>query len=164
MAKKQSTKDKFGHLPRYVETGEEGKARQKVNAAKDQYKLLTSTELAAEYTKFRDEKDDIEEELKTLNSKITAITELIIEKFEGDEISAVRTEAGYLVSTKYDPYASVKDKEAFIAWVKKEGYENLLTIQWQTMNSITKELLENGMAAPDGVEVFLKPGLRLTRG
>jgi hypothetical protein len=164
MARKQSTLDKFGHLPRLVESNDDGKQRQKVNGHKDHYKTLSTTDLATEYTKLRDEKDDIEEEIKVLNARITAISELMIEKFEGEEISAIRTQAGYLVSSKYDPYASVKDKEAFITWVKENGYENLLTIQWQTMNSITKELLENGMAPPDGVEVFLKPGLRLSRG
>lgn len=165
MPKKQTALDKFGHLPRLVETeGTDNKQRTKVNSFKDGYKGLSTTDLATAYTRLRDEKDDIEEEIKILNAKITAIQELMIDKFEAEEISAIRTQNGYLVSSKYDPYASVKDKEAFIAWVKKEGYEGLLSVQWQTMNSMTKELIEAGMAPPDGVEVFLKPGLRLTRG
>jgi hypothetical protein len=158
---KQTNLQKFGNLPRFVE--QDNPYRKKITDQKAAYEGKSSADLAKIYTELRDEKDDLEEELKGINGKIQAIQELLIESFEADDLSAVRTTNGYLVSTKYDPYASVKDKEAFRHWVIANGYENLLTLPWQTTNAISKTLLESGEAAPDGVEVYLKPGLRLTR-
>ena len=158
---KQNNLQKFGNLPRFEEP--ESPYRKKIQDKKREYDGRSSADLARLYTEARDEKDDLEEELKGVNGRIQAIQELLIESFEADDISAVRTANGYLVSTKYEPYASVKDKETFKKWVIDNGYENLLTLPWQTTNAISKTLLESGEAAPDGVEVYLKPGLRLTR-
>jgi len=158
---KQTNLQKFGNLPRFVEV--DNPYRKKIVDQKAEYAGKSSADLAKLYTELRDDKDDLEEELKGINGKIQALQELLIESFEADDLSAVRTTNGYLVSTKYDPYASVKDKEAFRHWVIENGYENLLTLPWQTTNAISKTLLESGEAAPDGVEVYLKPGLRLTR-
>lgn len=167
MARKKSFQEKYGDLPKIpvveVEDGSGGKHRDKVNNFKDTLQSLSTTEIAQEYTKLRDTKDDIEEELKDVNSKLTAIVELLNDRFDEDGVDAIRTKTGYLISANPQPYASVKNKEAYLKWARENGYENLLTIMWQSTNSITKELLENGMAPPDGVEVFLKPGLRLTR-
>lgn len=165
MAKKETNLQKFGHLPRLVQENDvDNKNRKKILDIKEQYRSLSSTELATAYTKLRDEKDDLEEELKAQNAMIQAVTELIVDQFEKDEVTGVRTAEGYFVSTKYDPYASVKDKAAFVSWVKENGYEDMLTLPWQTTNSLTKALIEAGEAPPDGVEVFLKTGLRLLRG
>jgi hypothetical protein len=158
---KQTNLQKFGNLPRFVEV--DNPYRKKIVDQKAEYAGKSSADLAKLYTELRDDKDDLEEELKGINGKIQALQELLIESFEADDLSAVRTTNGYLVSTKYDPYASVKDKEAFRHWVIENGYENLLTLPWQTTNAISKTLLESGEAPPDGVEVYLKPGLRLTR-
>jgi len=160
---KQTNLQKFGNLPRFVE--QDNPYRKKIldEKAKYEHARKSSADLAKAYTELRDDKDDLEEELKGINGKIQALQELLIESFEADDLSAVRTTNGYLVSTKYDPYASVKDKEAFRHWVIENGYENLLTLPWQTTNAISKTLLESGEAPPDGVEVYLKPGLRLTR-
>ena len=158
---KQTNLQKFGDLPRFVE--EESPYRKKIADEKAKYADTPMSELAKTYTVLRDEKDDLEDELKVINGKIQAIQELLIGRFEDEDISAIRTSNGYLVSSKFDPYASVKDKTALRKWAVANGYEELLTLPWQTTNSIAKTLLETGEAAPDGVEVYLKPGLRLTR-
>ncbi|HET9942140.1 MAG TPA: hypothetical protein VFR05_02295 [Terriglobia bacterium] len=158
---KQTNLQKYGHLPRYVE--QESPNQKKINEHKAKYSTLSTSELAQAYTRLRDEKDDIEEELKALNQKLEAATAILIERLEEEELLSLRTHDGYLVSAKFDPYASVKDKEAFRAWVIDNGYENLLTLPWQTTNAIAKALLESGEAPPTGVEVYLKPGLRLAR-
>lgn len=158
---KQTNLQKYGHLPRYVE--QESPNQKKINELKANYSTLSTSELAQAYTRLRDEKDDIEEELKALNQKLEAASSILIERLEDEELLSLRTHDGYLISAKFDPYASVKDKEAFRAWVIENGYENLLTLPWQTTNAIAKALLESGEAPPTGVEVYLKPGLRLAR-
>jgi len=158
---KQTNLDKFGDLPRFVE--EESPYRKKIADEEAKFADTPMSELAKKYTELRDSKDDLEEELKVINGTIQAIQELLVGRFEDEDISAIRTSNGYLVSAKFDPYASVKNKEALRKWAVDNGYENLLTLPWQTTNSISKTLLESGEAPPDGVEVYLKPGLRLTR-
>lgn len=164
---KKTNLEKFGHLPRLTEDHTEeggGKQRDKINAHKDRVKDFTTSELAHEYTRLRDEKDDIEDELKALNAKLTAVTEMLTDRFESEELTSIGTANGYRVSSQVKPYASVKDKEAWLKWVHENGYDSNLSVPWQTMNSITTQLLEGGYAPPDGVEVYLKSTFRLSRG
>lgn len=155
-------------IPRYEEIpeGNDGlirltKAKEAVIASlREGGRNFNSTELAKLYILARDEKKDLQEELKTVELRLTAITVLATQKFEEEEVNAIDTAYGR-VGTKVTPYMNIKDKAAFRKWCIDNGMENELVLPWTTANALASRLLLEDGVVPDGMEPFLKTTLTL---
>jgi hypothetical protein len=122
---------------------------------------LSDEDFKNEYLKRRDELDDLAARQKVLNLEIEAMTRLTVERFENDGTSSVTYDDGVSLGHSVEPYPFVDDQAALLAWVKRNGMEAMLTLNYQTMASLVKERLEGKVnePLPDGVNVYMKDKL-----
>lgn len=135
---------------------------EKVNASKAEFRQQIGDNinlLGEEYDSIRAKKETLEEEIKELNVKIEALVQMVVERCESEGLTMVRLNSGTSLSLKDDPYSQVVDKDAFLDWIKKTNREALLSVHYQTMNSLVKEFLEEGQDPPPGIKVYIKTGL-----
>ncbi len=161
---------KYAHLvdrlPKLVPA--DAKYQDKIEAIKKEVLLehghtwLPASTLAKDYTDIRIEIDVIEDMLSKVNLRLEAITQMMINQFEVEDVSSLRI-TGATIRTQIEPYATVKDKVAFRKWCVENGLEDSLTLPWPSTNSITKQRLLEGLPEPDGIEAFQKTKVVLTR-
>ncbi len=154
----RSFKDK---LPKF-EVEPEYAAR--VEEKKKEYIGLDTAEMAREFKVIRAAKKAAEEAISGLNLELEALSQLLVNDLETQSISKLTLQTGETIFISDEPYASLDDKEALMAWVKKKKMQSLLTLNWQTMNSLAKELLSAGKPIMPGVKVWLKTSVRLRNG
>lgn len=135
----------------------------KVDKVKADIPQADAATLSKAYAALRKLRDDVEDELSAVNLQIEAYTQLLVASQDAGEEgwgaygasdNTLRLVTGDKVEIRKEPYAVVKDKEAHRAWAIAQGLDRLLSLPWQTTNSLAKELLMKGEQPPDGVEVF----------
>lgn len=126
--------------------------------------LSSSSEIANEYVLLRGEEDNLEEQLSVLRLRKAAVEQLLVDRFEHDDVSSIKLTSGHSVSVQVEPYAQVVDKDALREWAKTNGLERSLTLPWQTVNALAKERLLAGDAEPEGTKVFARTKLVLRKG
>jgi hypothetical protein len=120
---------------------------------------LTNTELKDLYVEARRAKDALDVQVSLLETQIAAYTYLFVQRMEEDDVTALPFTDGVQLGSSVEPYPNVKDREALYKWIKDSGQEELLTLNYQTLASITKQRLLEGEPIPPGVEVFMKDKL-----
>lgn len=115
-----------------------------------------ASHLASLYVDAREQKAALEEEMYQVNLLLTALEQMTVEQYEVEGTNSIRLDSGASVSVQMEPYAQVQDREVFRQWCVAQGLENLMSIPWQTTNSLTKERLLNGEPEPPGVKAFAK--------
>jgi hypothetical protein len=120
---------------------------------------LANTDLKDLYVAARKRKDNIQSELSVVQTQIDALETLFHNRMEEDDVTSLPFTDGTTLRTSIEPYASVKDKEALHGWIRATEQEELLTLSWQTLNSITKQRLLEGESVPPGVDVYIKETL-----
>lgn len=130
--------------------------QQKIDAVKQKIGRQSAGELAHMYRGVRQQKDELEEQISELNIEVEALCQLMQDEFETQGITSVKLESGGSVSIQPEPYMQVKDKDVFRNWVVAQGLENLMSLPWQTANSLAKERLVNGEPHAPGTEMFVK--------
>lgn len=133
----------------------------KVEKAKETYQALSPTELAREYKMQRELKDQFETAIKGCNTELEALSQLLVENLEGEELQKIQLASGDTVSIASDLYTTVNDKPAFHAWVKRNKLEQLLSMHYKTLNGLMKEMAVNGKPFPSCVGVYFKTSARL---
>lgn len=122
------------------------------------------------YVRVRAEKARLERELKAIEVRIEAATQmLILSQDQGEEVwgkygvrsNALRLEDGTTIRVEHQVYGQVKDKEAFRLWCIKNGYEQLLQLWPTLMSALVKERAAAGEPYPDGCEAFRKDAVKL---
>lgn len=83
----------------------------------------------------------------------------MIKAMEADGTNMFRLDSGESLSIKDEPYTSVEDKPAFMKWLHETEQDDLLSVHYQTMNSMVKERLESGRNVPPGLKVFIKQSI-----
>lgn len=153
-----------GKLPAFEE---DASYQARVNDAK-QYLLAAENleaanvnKLAALFAARKAMKDAHEETISELNVEIEALSQLLVEALEDQNIQKVELASGAVYFLQDTPYPSVKDRDALLDWVKKQKMNSLLTIHYQTLKALTSERLVAGQAPPPGVEVYLKTQARI---
>lgn len=120
---------------------------------------LPNTELKDLYVKARKAKDALDVQVSLLETQIAAYTYLFVQRMEEDDVTALPFTDGVQLGSSVEPYPNVKDRAALYGWIKETGQEDLLTLNYQTLASITKQRLLEGEPIPPGVEVFMKDKL-----
>jgi hypothetical protein len=125
---------------------------------------LSSGSVAQLYKNARLEKEDLEEQLYDTNLELTAITQMLIDRYEIDGISSLKLDSGEKVSIQYEPYAVVEDRAKVWEWCKENGYEREMQLNWATLNAVTKDRLLQGLSEPEGVRAYVKIKPIFSRG
>ena len=113
--------------------------------------------MVKEWRELRDVIDKIAAVEKFAKLQLAALARLMEKNFEQRGITSLRLIDGKGARYQPEPVGKVADNDKFIEWVKSEGMERLLGVNWQRMNSIVKERLLEGLEPPDGIEVFYRP-------
>jgi len=122
-----------------------------------------STRLATELVKRNEEADQLELNLKTLNFEMQALSQMIVDCFENEQLEQKTFSNGAVVKLTDSPFPRVVDEEAFEAWgVKKFGrkqWEAMKTkprLNHNTFKAMVGDALVNGEQLMPGVEVYIK--------
>lgn len=149
------------NLPRVVGNAMQHDAahREKVDAEKRRIveeETRYASHLAEIVGKLRQMKDDLEDDIKAVNLKLDAYTELLVDQYEAEGIHSMSLQDGGSVRLQYEPYSSVEDAIKLLEWVKENKLEHKLTLHWKTLDGIVKGALSAGEPEPPGVKVFQK--------
>jgi hypothetical protein len=145
-----------GQLVRFTQPVE---WQQKIDKQKQELQELSLKQLCEHMVATRAQKDQLNSALEDLNTELEALNQLMLEELETEGLTSIKTEQGTFY-IQDEPYASVQSKTELIAWVKETGQEELLSLNYMTLSSLTKGRLEAGENPPRGVNVFLKSTIR----
>ena len=148
-----------GQVPKHDKQPTE--RRTKMNAAKDDIKKEGHNirELGEQYARHRAKKDELETELSAQQLHIDVYEELILELMEDLDLESVTTSNATLSRTPA-PLPQIVDKDALKEWIAKEGMNDLLTVNYQTLRGLVSERLLDGAALPDGVDLLMNETIR----
>ncbi len=130
------------------------------------YAGLTFAQLMAAFVDERKTKDEIDDALKAVNLRLEALGQLLLEQFEAQDLTSVKTAAGQTLFTNVEPYVGVFDRDAFESYVvEHQELDYLWSVHSQTLGSLVKSLLEEGRddEVPPGLKIFLKSSVRLRK-
>ena len=116
------------------------------------YMLSTSDDLAKEYARLYGQVATEEAKLHPLKQQLSVVKILLADKFAEEDKKSVKFENGASVSVRFTTPFNVKDKAAFIQWLKTNDMESELTVSAARCASIAKNLFEESQQIPDGLE------------
>lgn len=126
----------------------------RVDKAKTQIQATSQVDLAHQLLEVRAEKAAAKEKLSDINVRLVALEQYLADAFEQVGVTSIKLDTGESISTQIKPWARVEDKRAFRAWCVENGYEESLTLPWQTTNSLVSDRLVDGLPEPDGITTF----------
>jgi hypothetical protein len=132
--------------------------RQKVEL----YAARSLTELTVTFDTLDERVQEAEALVKSLKQEIEAVTRAILRKMEATNLDSM-SQNGRRWTVSHEIYPQVKDKVALREWCEKNGMIDTLIVPHQTLKATVKGALESGDSMPDGVELYLKPGLRRSK-
>ena|SRR5271154_5258527 len=115
------------------------------------YTTSTSDDLAKEYSSLYVELQEAEIKLHPLKQKLAVVKTLLADKFAEEDKRTVKFEDGSSVSVRFTTPFNVKDKPAFIQWLKDNDMESELTVSAARCASIAKNMYEESYVMPDGL-------------
>lgn len=128
----------------------------------DGVETLPASTLARAYVGARSAVEDLKTELSLAQLRLTAVSQLLTSQYDEEDVTSIKI-TGATVRVQVEPYATVKDRDAFRKWCIDNDLAESLMLPWPTTNSITKERLLAGESEPTGVEAFQKNKIVLTR-
>jgi hypothetical protein len=151
---------KYSHLRGELEPVPQDPSYQsQVDKAKHQYNGLSVGKLGEAYGKHYLANKQLEAEIHQENLELEALRQMLVDAMTADGLDMVRLGDGSSLSMKDEPYSSVENRAAFHQWIKESGREHLLTVNYQSMNSLVKDLLLDGQPPPPGLKAFIKTSL-----
>jgi hypothetical protein len=120
---------------------------------------LNNSQLAELYKQVRKQMDELDARLSVLETQKAALTHVFVQRFEEDDVTSMKFADGVTLSENVEPLPNVKNREELYKWIKQEKLIDLLTINYQTLASLVKQLLLEGKPIPPGVEVYMKQKL-----
>lgn len=116
------------------------------------YKHFSSDDLAKHYAFLYGQIADEEAKLHPVKQRLAVVKTLLADKFAEEDKKSVKFENGSSVSVRFTTPFNVKDKPAFIKWLKDNDMESELTVSAARCASIAKNLFEEAKEIPDGLE------------
>jgi hypothetical protein len=144
----------------------ESSYQKKVDVEKQSFSqhFETTEQLAEQLATERRIKESYEERLKHINCRMEALSQLLVDRLETDNMERVVLSGGVSVGLYDGVYPAVDDETKFYAWVDAEGLDDLYTVHYQTLKGMCGELLAEGKEPPPGVKVYLKTQARVRDG
>lgn len=114
----------------------------------------------AEWVELTEQKRGLEAQLRTVQEKLTAIEEPLLEDFTLAGFQNAKLN-GFTVYKSKEFYCRAKegvDKATLINAFREAGMENAIGLQWQTLRALSKEWSEAGEAPPAGIKDLVDLG------
>jgi len=121
-------------------------------------------ELAEFLKELRDQKTELEARVKGLNAEIESITaELIADLIENESTGFNHKGFNYSLVVKEYPAAEPERKDELYAAMKERGFEDLFTINTNTLSATVRDLKENNDGQmPEWLEGLIKVAEKTT--
>ena len=121
-------------------------------------------ELAEFLKELRDQKTELEARVKGLNAEIESITaELIADLIENESTGFNHKGFNYSLVVKEYPAAEPERKDELYAAMKERGFEELFTINTNTLSATVRDLKENNDGQmPEWLEGLIKVAEKTT--
>jgi len=121
-------------------------------------------ELAEFLKELRDQKQEKEAEVKSLNAEIESITAELIQDLVDNESTGFNFKGyNYALVVKEYPAAEPERKDELYAVMKAQGFEDLFTINTQTLSATLKDLKDNNDGQlPEWLDGLIKIGEKAT--
>lgn len=164
---------KYSHLKgKLTSFTPEPEYQARVNHKKDEIKreLLTASypitvkTLGEVYARARHEKERLEDLVKAQNLIIEAMNQELVEMLEAQDFSNIKINTGVSLYIKDDVYCTVKEKPIFLKWIKDNGMEDLLSVNYQTMSALVRTHLQEGTPIPPGIDTYFKQSITMRGG
>jgi hypothetical protein len=152
-------KDKF---PKFIPDLKDNSS-QRIMKLRRELDGRTRQEIEREFKALRNERDSLKEALKNNYERLSAHELYLLDWSEEEETPSWKDQEGWSFREQPEPYVSVEDKEAFDRWAEANGWKAFYTINHQTLNANVKPLLEANMPLPDGLGVYMKNKIVLTK-
>jgi hypothetical protein len=132
-----------------------------IKILQDQEKKVTTSNLGALMVESRIEKARLESLVKEENLIIAALDQMLVERMESESYTSLKLSNNISLTIKDDVYCTVKDKPKFHSWIRSTGQEDLFSVNYQTMSSMTKTNLIDGDPIPPGIDVYFKQSIQV---
>lgn len=150
-----------GSLPAFEQ---EPEYQIRVQVVKDLLVEIEPPILVQKFAEARAQKQELEAQIKDLNVSLEAYSQLLCEKLDAQGLQKIQLDGGITCYTQVEPYSSVSDRAALVDFFRKKRLFNLLSVAWQTINSMNKERLQDGEPPLPGTSVYLKTSARVRGG
>jgi len=123
--------------------------QERVELAKAEFaEQRTSAARTEKYVEIRREKDRLEDIMSVINLRLEAITQLLVEAYESEDLQTIKLGDGASVSVQLEPYVGVVNKEAFRQWCLAQHLEREMHLHPSTATALMKERLLSGESMP----------------
>jgi len=130
----------------------------------DELELTNLEALGKFYLGRKGEKDRLEALQEEVKLDTRAAAALLEEKLAEAGIDKFTLKDGGTISLNPEVYSSIEDQSALLRWVREQGMEHLLTLNYQTLSGMVKNRVANGEELPAGVSVFLREKVHRSGG
>lgn len=117
---------------------------------------LSDVDVAATYSQRRNERDAAKKEASRIGVAVEAYERILIKRLEDKGLASIGLADGETFRLDDKPVATVVDPDAFIAWVKANGMENLLTMHANTRKAVATQRFEAGLTETPGLELKVR--------
>lgn len=116
--------------------------------------MATVVELANELARLKDQKDDLDNQVKALNLRIEAISKQELpEAMDADGVSNIKLDGVGRISLRGEVYASIlaENREQAYQWLRDTGRGSLITevVNASSLKAAAKSWLKAGDAIPE---------------
>jgi hypothetical protein len=168
MGKWDGLKNKYPKTPvgKMTEYGNDSAFLDKVNARKDELRQQWGGSPNGYMTDMLEadrEKKEFDDLITERNVTIEACSQLLMDHFENQQMTLIRSDLGQTFFTAIEPYPTVTDKAALETFIQERPHlQYLWVINMQGVKALVKAYLEDGRDAeiPPCISVFLKTEVR----
>lgn len=114
-------------------------------------------DLAEEFYNLRNQKDELNEQLKELQKKLDHVEENLLEELGHEGLNRIDLDGIGSFQIASRKYFKIQDRDALIEFLHEQGDSDILSVNHNTLNAYAKEVLERKSA--QGVEDFEIPGV-----
>jgi hypothetical protein len=124
----------------------------------------TSAGFATRWAELRAEKAALEQQLKDVELGLEAHAQLMSDAYDAEGVARVVLADGQSIGRGEEPHAVIVDPHVFRRWCIEQDLGNLMSIPWQTANTLVKERLIAGQNEPPGVKAYMRTKFSLRKG
>ena len=128
---------------------------------------MTERELVLEYSKAKEEVEELEDKLKLAKDRFDKAQSQLVEELQIKGASQTAKYDGVGRITILKPLIGARsiNEDALFDYLKQIGRDDLMkiSVHHKTLSSFVKEMLDGGQEIPDFIEYWFKPSTRLTK-
>lgn len=113
---------------------------------------LSNEQLGEAYKGYRKHKEECDAKLKNVNAHIQAAEMVFAERFAEDDVKTMKFNNGMSLTISVEQGFVFRDKEAFVKFLEKEGWQHELTVPAGSLNRLMRDLQDKKLSPP-GVEL-----------